>query len=66
MVDSADGDADATADSEWRFTVDDVDPEVTDGSDAATTIEPEAISLEHATFVLLGVLLTVGVVVTGI
>ena len=68
MADSADSDVDATDDSdgEWRYSIDDVGPEVADMVEETATIEPESISLEHATFVALGVLLTVGVVVTGL
>lgn len=66
MADSADSDVDTTDDSEWRYSIDDVGPEVADVVDEKATIEPESISLEHATFVALGVLLTVGVVVTGL
>jgi hypothetical protein len=68
MVESADSDADpaAESDSEWRFSVDDVGPEADTGADEDTAIEPETISLEHATFVVVGVVLTLGVVVTGL
>lgn len=66
MVDSADSDVDATDDSEWRYSIEDVGSEAADTADEETPIEPESISLEHATFVALGVLLTVGVVVTGL
>jgi hypothetical protein len=68
MVDSADNDVDATGDDdgEWRYSIDDVGSEVDDVVDEEAAIEPESISLEHATFVALGVLLTVGVVVTGL
>jgi hypothetical protein len=68
MVDSADSDVDTTGDSdgEWRYSVEDVGSELADTVDEETMIEPESISLEHATFVALGVLLTVGVVVTGL
>ena len=68
MVDSADSDVDATGDTdgEWRYSVDDVGSEPADAVEEETMIEPESISLEHATFVALGVLLTVSVVVTGL
>ncbi|ERH06708.1 MAG: hypothetical protein J07HN4v3_02331 [Halonotius sp. J07HN4] len=66
MADSADSDVDATGDGEWRYSVEDVGSEPADTVDEETMIEPESISLEHATFVALGVLLTVGVVVTGL
>ena len=68
MADSADNDVDATGDDdgEWRYSIDDVGSEADDVVDEEAAIEPESISLEHATFVALGVLLTVGVVVTGL
>jgi len=68
MADSGDSDVDATddGDGEWRYSIEDVGPEVDDVVDGESTIEPESISLEHATFVALGVLLTVGIVVTGL
>lgn len=68
MADSADSDVDATEDSEseWRYSIEDVDPEADEVADAERVIQPESISPEHATFVVLGVLLTVGVVVTGL
>jgi len=67
MVDSADSDVGSSADgdNEWRFSIDAVGPDGDDETDDAT-IEPESISPEHATFVILGVLLTVGVVITGL
>ena len=67
MADSVDSDVDTPADgdSEWRFPTDAVGPDAADDPDD-TVIEPESISLEHATFVVLGVLLTLGVVVTGL
>lgn len=67
MADSIDSDVESPADgdSEWRFSIDAVGPDAADAADD-TTIEPESISLEHATFVVLGVLLTLGVVVTGL
>jgi len=52
-------DADDT-DTEWRFSIDDVGPEAEAAAAEAAQpdpIEPEEISLEHATFVALGVLL---------
>ena len=67
MADSVDSDVDTPADgdSEWRFSIDAVGPDAADDPDD-TVIEPESISPEHATFVVLGVLLTLGVVVTGL
>ena len=67
MADPVDSDVESPADddSEWRFSIDAVGPDAEDDADD-TTIEPESISLEHATFVVLGVLLTLGVVVTGL
>jgi hypothetical protein len=48
----------------WRFGIDEVGPEVETEDDEQ--IEPEAISPEHATFVAIGVLLTVAVIATGL
>ena len=64
-ADSATGDADDAA-GEWRFAVDEVGPDAEPDEPAADPIEPEAISPEHATFVALGVLLTVAVIATGL
>ena len=53
---------------EWRFNLDEVGPGgVTEdtATPASTPIEPESIDLENAFFVLLGVVLTVGVLVFG-
>jgi len=68
MADSGDSDVDPTdeSDSEWRYSIEDVGSEAADIVEEETPIEPESISLEHATFVALGVLLTLGVVVTGL
>ena len=67
MADSVDSDVDTPADgdSEWRFSIDAVGPDAADDP-ADPVIDPESISPEHATFVVLGVLLTLGVVVTGL
>jgi len=67
MADSVDSDVESSADgdSEWRFSIDAVGPDAEADTDD-TTIEPESISLEHATFVVFGVLLTLGVVITGL
>jgi hypothetical protein len=53
-------------DVEWRFGVDEVGPDAEVETETEESIEPELISLEHATFVALGVLLAVGVIVTGL
>ncbi|WP_144923926.1 DUF7312 domain-containing protein [Halorubrum salsamenti] len=53
---------------EWRFAVDDVGPDgVTEDTHTPETepIEPESIDTEHAVFVALGVVLTVGVLLFG-
>ncbi|WP_237560553.1 DUF7312 domain-containing protein [Halostella litorea] len=50
----------APDDDEWRFGVDEVSEDgVVDDRDP---IEPEAVSLENAAFVLLGALVTLGVI----
>jgi|GEM_PF-1348082 len=54
---------------EWRFSLDEVGPDgVTEdtATPVSTPIEPESINPENALFVLLGVVLTVGVLVLGI
>jgi hypothetical protein len=54
---------------EWRFALDEVGPDgVTEdtATPASAPIEPESITPENAFFVLLGVVLTVGVLVLGI
>jgi len=56
------------AESEWRFDVDDVGPDgVTEDTATPETepIEPGSIELEHATFVVIGVALTIGVLLFG-
>jgi hypothetical protein len=60
--------ADPAADDadEWRFAVDEVGPDAEPDEPVVDPIEPEPISLEHATFVALGVLLTVAVIATGL
>lgn len=55
----------AADDEGWQFAVDEVGPDA-ETENKAESIEPELISLEHATFVVLGVLLAVGVIVTGL
>jgi len=73
------GSTDADDDSEWRFGVDDVGPEADDKQDADSEpdqidreltepdpIEPESISLEHAAFVVLGIMLTLAVMATAL
>lgn len=61
MSDSA---AESETGSEWRFSVDEVGPEAEAETEA--TVEPEQISLEQASFVVLGVVLSVGVVLTAL
>ncbi len=53
-------------DHEWRFGVDDVGPEAEPEVPEPDPIEPEPISVEHAVFVGLGVLLTLGVIATAL
>ena len=55
-------------DHEWRFGIDDVGPEAEadEPEPEPDPIEPEPISLEHAVFVGLGIVLTVGLVVTAL
>ncbi|MGM0448012.1 MAG: DUF7312 domain-containing protein [Methanobacteriota archaeon] len=62
------GDEAADDEREWRFSVDDVGPDgVTEdtATPADEPIEPGAITLEHAAFVVLGVALTVGALLVG-
>ncbi len=64
----SDVDADADGEGQWRFAVDDVGPDgVTEDTHTPESepIEPGSIELEHAVFVVLGVVLTVGVLVFG-
>jgi|APHM01.1.fsa_nt_gi hypothetical protein len=53
-------------DDEWRFGIDEVGPEAETETEDDEQIEPEVISPEHATFVAIGVLLTVAVIATGL
>ena len=53
-------------DDGWRFGSDDVGPAAESETEDDEPIEPEAISPEHATFVAIGILLTVGVIATGL
>ncbi|ATW89718.1 hypothetical protein halTADL_3015 [Halohasta litchfieldiae] len=53
-------------DGEWRFSVDDVGPEADPEPPEPEPVEPESISLEHAVFVGLGIMLTVGIILTGL
>lgn len=60
-----DGDDDGR---EWRFGIDDVGPDgVTEDTSTPENepIEPGSVDLEHAVFVVLGVVLVVGVFVFG-
>lgn len=53
---------------QWRFAVDDVGPDgVTEDTHTPESepIEPESIDVEHAAFVVLGVVLTVGTLLVG-
>jgi len=59
-------DPEADDDGEWRFGIDDVGPEAEPDPPEPDPIEPESISLEHAVFVGLGVVLTVGILLTGL
>ena len=76
--DDADGDtrsranetrnADDADESQWRFAVDDVGPDgVTEDTHTPESepIEPESVDIEHAVFVVLGIVLTVGVLLFG-
>lgn len=54
------------ADDEWRFSIDEVGPDAEPETPETDPIEPESISAEHAAFVVLGVLLAVGVVLTAL
>lgn len=62
---SARDDPDADDEPEWRFSIDEVGPQA-DPDPEPDPIEPEEISLEHATFVAIGVLLTLFVMLTAI
>jgi len=56
-------------DHEWRFSVDDVGPEAEAEKEPIPEpdqIEAEPISVEHAVFVGLGVLLTLGLMATAL
>ncbi|XVH30613.1 DUF7312 domain-containing protein [Haloferacaceae archaeon DSL9] len=63
-----DADTSADGDEQWRFSVDEVGPDGAAGDDEPPrpTIEPESVSLEHATFVVIGVLGTLLVLATAI
>ena len=60
------GSAESDDDHEWRFSVDDVGPEADPDPPEPDPIEPEPITLEHAVFVGLGIVLTVGIILTGL
>ncbi|WP_123619440.1 hypothetical protein [Halorubrum sp. CSM-61] len=65
--DEAEG-GDNDDESEWRFAVDDVGPGgVTEDTHTPESepIEPGSIDAEHAVFVALGVVLTIGVLFVG-
>ena len=53
---------------EWRFSVDEVGPEAEVEPDPPEPepIEPESITFEHAVFVGLGIVLTLGIIFTGL
>lgn len=57
-----------TADeTEWRFNVDDVGPDgVTEDTSTPGPIEPDNVQLEHAVFVVAGVALAIGVLLTAV
>ncbi|MFC6615184.1 hypothetical protein ACFQAS_09515 [Halopenitus salinus] len=63
----ADEEDDADEGSEWRFSIEEVGPDgiVEETSPGPGPIEPESIDPVHATFVALGVVLAVAVVVTA-
>ncbi len=52
--------------SEWKYGIDDVGPEAEPEIPEPDPIEPESVSLEHASFVVLGVVLTLVVVATAL
>lgn len=58
--------SESEGDSEWRFGVNDVGPEAEEEPPEPDPIEPQPISLEHAAFVGLGIMLTLGVIATGL
>ena len=58
--------SEADDDGEWRFSVDDVGPEAEPDPPEPDPIEPESISVEHAVFVGLGIVLTLGIIATGL
>ncbi|WP_206731718.1 DUF7312 domain-containing protein [Halorubrum amylolyticum] len=64
-----DDDGEGDDESQWRFAVDDVGPDgVVEDTHTPETepIEPGSIDPEHAVFVVLGVVLTVGVLFVGL
>lgn len=67
---TAPGSDEMTADAEegeWKFSIDDVGPDgVTEDTSTAGPIEPEPVKLEHALFVLMGVVFTLGILFSGI
>ncbi len=65
MTQRSQSDAD-DGDHEWRFSVDDVGPEAEPEVPEPEPIEAEPISLEHAVFVGLGVLLALGIMATAL
>lgn len=65
---NADDADDADEESQWRFAVDDVGPDgVTEDTHTPESepIEPESVDIEHTVFVVLGIVLTVGVLLFG-
>lgn len=66
-VAGADG-ADAADEDQWRFSVDEVGPDgvTEETSPGGDPIEPEGVDPEHALFVALGVVLSLGVVVIAV
>ena len=59
----SDGDVE-DEESEWRFDVDEVGPDGVEREERS--IEPEGIHLEHALFVVLGILMGVGAILATI
>lgn len=49
--------------SEWKFEVDEVGPDGVEREEP--TIEPESIDIEHALFVVLGVLMGIGAILAA-
>ncbi|MFW6321893.1 MAG: DUF7312 domain-containing protein [Halohasta sp.] len=53
-------------DGEWRYSIDEVGPDAEPEAAEPEPIEPESVSLEHAAFVVVGVVLTLAIILTGV